>query len=206
VDPALRSLVADGRILESLLLHYHITAIHLYEIGFYMPPTTSNHYSSISKLRRADVLHMCLRTTKDWLDVFLPISPKSYFSLTVVHCGQIMYVLAVLSKLSLFKSDDWSLETAKSLCDLATVQDEVIARMEEAASTFESNEENGMWWIAARRLRKMKKFSQVGEMVTQSADGFELQDMDLSFAMDSFDLFDDGFWHGISGSAWESLE
>lgn len=169
-----------------------------------MPPTTSHLYPNGCKMRRADVLHCLLIATKDFLDQFLPIPPKTYFALNLVHCGQVMYVMGELAKLSLFTADDWDSRIFRSIIDMSKVEEQIISRMEEAASIFESNEDNGLWTVSARRLRNARKVPRRREQ-EQSAEALVAPDAYTTFATDNFDFFEDTFWQGMSGDAWQFI-
>lgn len=89
-----------------------------------------------SNSERANVLLSCLATTRTFFDVFSSIPPRKYPNLPYPAYAAYSHALGTLSsKLLLFTGEGWGLEYARSIINLYTAIDTLIAGIEKEAMT-----------------------------------------------------------------------
>lgn len=187
-----------------MLMHYHAAEILVSELCFYMTPTTPTQGPSP---KRIDALWMCLTATRNLINVFFSLKSQPIFSFSAVSLQQLYLALATLSKLSLFKADDWDVNYAQPSLDLTTLLDNLVTRMEELSSRYDLMEANKPWLQTSRRLRQVRtRFDDLlsnenvpsitlAATTQPSSNGMSVVAPSFhDFHLDQFGLWDDRFW------------
>jgi hypothetical protein len=187
-----------------ILMHYHAVEIYLFEIGFYMPPTT---VSSTSSLQRTDILLMCHDATKAFSDLYFSTDKDSipFTNFSRVLTTYIYSVMMTLSKLSLFDAEDWDASNFQTTLNLSTVLDRVVTMTQAVSAKYDWRNDNKPWFHVAQKIRNVKarfeyllankNSSTAGNSSTQGQGDFTNISIPTTFA--NFDLFDDGFWQNL---------
>lgn len=198
-------------------MHYHAVEILVFELCFFMPPTTPAQGPSPN---RADALWMCLTATRALINIYFSLDSRPHISFSAISLQQLYLALATLSKLLLFKADDWDVNYAQPSVDLSTLLDTLIARTEEHSSRYDLMESSNSkpWLQSSRRLRQVRtRFDDLlsTEAVspatlsstahsahsTQPSNGLLVTPFH-DFRLDQFGLWDDRFWQTMQdGSA-----
>ena len=200
-----------------MLMHYHAVEILVYELCFFMTPTTPAQGLSP---KRADALWMCLTATRTLINIYFSLNSQPHFSFSAISLQQLSLVLANLSKLSLFKADDWDVNYAQPSIDLSTLLDSLVTRTEELSSRYDVMETNKPWLQSSRRLRQVRlRFDDLlsnenvpsatlsattaQQQQQQPANGMSVVAPSFhDFRLDQFGLWDDRFWQTMQdGSA-----
>ncbi|KAI7973479.1 hypothetical protein EIK77_004085 [Talaromyces pinophilus] len=203
-------------VIAMMLMHYHAVEILVSELCFYMTPTTPTQGPSP---KRADALWMCLTATRTLINIYFSLNAQPHFSFSAIALQQLYLALATLSKLSLFKADDWDVNYAQPSIDLSTLLENLVTRTEELSSRYDVMENNKPWLQSSRRLRQVRlrfddllsnenvpsaTLSAATTTTTQpSANGISVVAPSFhDFRLDQFGLWDDRFWQTMQdGSA-----
>jgi len=186
-----------------MLMHYHAVEVHLFELGFSMPPGTLVHAPS---LQRADVLFLCLSACRAMIYAYLSIEPEAYVSFSILFCTHMFLAVTTLSKLSLFHAEDWDISIVHSTMDLSTIVDRMAKKAEEASLQYDRLEHNRPWLEISRRMRAMQlqfeKLLAVSNSSVASIPITHAQDGSIatSFDFNGFDLLDDCLWQSLPDS------
>lgn len=190
-------------------MHYHAVEMYLFEIGFFMPPTT---LTDTPILQRAEILLMCHHATRAFSDVYFSIDFDSvpFINFSPVFISQIYFVMMTLSKLSLFDADDWDASNVQTTLDLSTVLDLEITMTEAASARYDKRDDNKPWLHVTRRMRQVKvRFERLlaNEIrdLAATIPGTQIQgdatDMSMPLFWNQFDLLDDSFWQNLPDEA-----
>jgi len=188
-----------------ILMHYHALEMYLFDIGFFMPPTTP---ADTPTLQRADVLVMCHHATRAFSDVYFSIDIDSipFINFSPIFTSQIYFVMMTLSKLSLFDAEDWDSSNVQTTLDLSTVLDLAVTMTEAASARYDLRNDNKPWLQVTRRMRQVKaRFERLlaneNRDVAGAMPGTQIQgdstDMSMPFFLNHFDLLDDRFWRSL---------
>ncbi|EED15316.1 conserved hypothetical protein [Talaromyces stipitatus ATCC 10500] len=185
---------------STMLMHYHAVEILVFELCFFMSPTAPAQDPS---LNRADALWMCLTATRALVNIYLSLNLQPHISFSAISLQQLYLALATLSKLVLFKADDWDVNYAQPSVDLSTLLDSLVTRTEEHSSRYDLMENNKPWLQTSRRLRQARTrfddllsnedVSSVTLSTAQPSNGL-LATSFHDFRLDHFGLLDDRFW------------
>ena len=184
-----------------MLMHYHGVEILIYELSFSMAPTGS---AQGPFPKRADALWMCLTATRALINTYFALNAQPHISFSAISLQQLYLALATLSKLSLFKAEDWDMTYAQPSMDLSNLLDNLVARTEENSSQYDLMEANKPWLQSSRRLRQVRtRFDDLlsNENVPSAtlsqpvANGMPVMAPSFhDFRLDQFGLWDDRFW------------
>ncbi|TVY89145.1 Transcriptional regulator [Lachnellula willkommii] len=188
-----------------ILMHYHAVEMYLFEIGFFMPPTT---LTDTPTLQRAEVLLMCHHATRAFSDVYFSIDFDAvpFINFSPVFISQIYFVMMTLSKLSLFDADDWDASNVQTTLDLSTVLDLAVTMTEAASARYDKRDDNKPWLQVTRRMRQVKvRFERLlaneNRDLAAAMPGTQIQgdstDMSMPLFLNQFDLLDDRFWQNL---------
>ncbi|KAF8861021.1 hypothetical protein BDZ45DRAFT_713411 [Acephala macrosclerotiorum] len=178
-----------------LLMHYHSVEMYLCEICFSMPPTTITHTPT---LQRADVLLRCLNSIRSLTDVFFSIDSKPfkrtrlYVNFSPAVKDQMYFAMMTLSKLSLFRADDWDMNR-------------VVEMMENASAIYDLRKDDKPWLKISRRMRQVRiRFdrllaSENRKLLANIQEGDGSANAIPRFS--DFDFLYEGFWRGVPDDA-----
>jgi hypothetical protein len=161
---------------------------------------------------------MCLTATRTLINIYFSLNSQPHFSFSAISLQQLYLALATLSKLSLFKADDWDVNYAQPSVDLSTLLDSLVTRTEEHSSRYDVMENNKPWLQSSRRLRQVRmRFDDLlsnenvpsatlSTTAQPSANGIPVVAPSFhDFRLDQFGLWDDRFWQTMQdGSACTS--
>lgn len=102
-------------------MHYHCILVYLTETALYSPTLPS----------RVATLHACLTSIISFFSALFSVPTLDYYKCIYPIWIQMMYSLGVLSKLSLFESNDWDLSHVGRMFDLSIVLEGMIGRLGE---------------------------------------------------------------------------
>lgn len=183
-----------------MLMHYHAVEILVSELCFFMSPTAPAQGLS---LNRADALWMCLTATRALVNIYLSLNLQPHISFSAITLQQLYLALATLSKLVLFKADDWDVNYAQPSVDLSTLLDSLVTRTEEHSSRYDLVENNKPWLQTSRRFSQVRtrfddllsneNVSSVTLSAAQPSNGSWATSFH-DFRLDHFGLLDDRFW------------
>lgn len=138
------------------------------------------------------MLYACLVACQSYLDVFLSLSPDSFFSLPMTTFGQMTLALASFFKLSLLEASGWDLQHVRQEFDVSLLPDHLAARFEEASKTIDPKQQiNGTDGFSrcAHRFRHIKRWY---NMKLSTEPGPELsQGLINASRIEQFDVGDD---------------
>lgn len=183
-------------------MHYHSVEMYLYEICFSMPPTATTHTPT---LQRADILLRCLNSIRSLTDVFFSIDSKPYVNFSPAVKDQMYFAMMTLSKLSLFRADDWDMSNMQATLDLCALLDRVVEMMENASAIYDLREDDKPWLKISGRMRQVRiRFDRLLASENRSL-LVSIQEGDRSAnsvpQFSDFDFLYEGFWHGIPDNA-----
>ena len=138
---------------EILLMHYHSVEMYLCEICFSMAPTTIAHTPT---LQRADILLRCLNSIRSLTNIFFSIDSKTYVNFSPAVKDQMYFAMMTLSKLSLFRADDWDMSNMQATLHHCTLLDRVVEMMEHASTIYDLREDDKPWLKISRRMRQVR--------------------------------------------------
>jgi len=182
--------------IASLLLHYHSTEIHLFEVGLCKLPAPVNY-----TFQRLDALYSCLLATRSYFDIVLSVPVELYFSLPIVSHATLPHALVIFSKLSLIEVDGWDLSYVRQTMNFATVLDQIASKLEEAKKVMEidplATVHSDAFSHYARKLRRVKGWWDA-KFATDPAEVAPLQNMDVTEVVDDwmgcqYSCFDEDF-------------
>ena len=195
--------LTEMRPVVMMLLHYHAVEILVFELCFFMPHTAPTQGPS---LQRADALLMCLTATRALVNIYLSLDLKPHISFSSVSVSQMYLAIATLSKLVLFKADEWEPNYFQPSIDLSALLDGLVSRTEDRSSRYDLVENNKPWLQTSRRLRQVKvRFDALlssenalsaSSPSTQPSNGLSSTSCH-DFHLDHFGLLDDTFWQAM---------
>jgi hypothetical protein len=188
------------RCVAMMLMHYHAVEVLVFELCFFMPPTVPTQDPSF---QRADAVLKCLGATRALVNTYLSLDLQPHMSFSSVSVAQIYLAMATLSKLVLFKADEWEVNYFKPSVDLSALLDGLITRTEERSSRYDLMETQKPWLEISRRIRQVRvRFndllskedaSSASIPSTQPPNGLSGATFH-DFHLDHFGLLDDRFW------------
>lgn len=181
------------------MLHYYAASIHLYEIAFH-EPTTSSYPRGTNPLQRIELLQLCLTTSKSLVDAFLSLPASIYNRLPFVAFSLFSLGGITLSRLCLLDSPNWDLSHARSVADLLGVMNLFALRLDEAHSLETSahdqsqNSQSGIFADMSRRVKKVTAWYE-NRIATEVNQVSEMQKEYVREDIGGFMNFDDAtFW------------
>jgi len=185
-----------------ILMHYHSVEMYLFEICFSMPPTTLVHTPT---LQRADIMLMCLTAIRSLSDVFFSIDFKPYIHFCPWVKEQMYFAMMTLSKLSLFRAEDWDVSNVQIIVDLPTFIDRLVMMMEDGSARYDKRDDIKPWLQLSRRMRQVKiRFELLLASEKPLLDSAlpSTQERDdttaaMPYFIDQFNLFDEAFWQSL---------
>ncbi|CZR62765.1 uncharacterized protein PAC_12662 [Phialocephala subalpina] len=179
-----------------LLMHYHSVEMYLCEICFSMPPTA---ITPTPTLQRADILLRCLNSIRSLTSIFFSIdSKKPYINFSPAVKDQMYFAMMTLSKLSLFRADDWDMSNMQATLDLCTLLDRVVEMMERASEKYDLREDDKPWLKISRRMRQVRvRFDRLLASENRAVFGGQEGDGEAGAIprFSDFDMLYDEFWH-----------
>ncbi|KAI9739999.1 MAG: hypothetical protein M1818_005055 [Claussenomyces sp. TS43310] len=191
------SLPDDLRHNTSILMHYSIAEIQLYDICFSLP------FDPNLPLQRTELLYASQASAAAFLDAFYSIPLERYFMLTLINLGQVFQVLTSISKLCLFEGEDLDLAQMRALVDLSGVIERLCQRMEHATALYDSGGDTSTWALCGKKLRQMNSWYEARLLEDSISAGPPLPGALETLATGDGALqfdFDDDFWQGIHNS------
>uniref|UniRef100_A0A093VAG9 Transcription factor domain-containing protein n=1 Tax=Talaromyces marneffei PM1 TaxID=1077442 RepID=A0A093VAG9_TALMA len=184
-----------------MMMHYHAVEILVFELCFFMSPTAPAQGLSPN---RADALWMCLTATRTLINIYFSLHSPPHVSFSAITLQQLYLALATLSKLLLFKADDWDVNYAQPSVDLSTLLDSLVTRTEDLSARYDLMENNKPWLQTSRRFRQVRtrfddllsneNVSPANISTVQSSSNGLLLSSYHEFRLDQFGLWDDRFW------------
>lgn len=181
-----------------MLMHYHTVEILVFELCFFMPPTSPVQGPT---LQRADALLMCLTATRALVNTYLSLDLQPNISFSSVSVAQIFLAMSTLSKLVLFRADEWDVKEPS--VDLSIFLDGLVTSSEERSSRYDLVQSNKPWLQISRRIRQVRvrfndllsneNASSASLPATQTSNGLAAASFQ-DFHLDHFGLLDDRFW------------
>jgi hypothetical protein len=155
-----------------------------------------------------EVLSACLSAVQSFFEVWFSLPPGLYFSLSIVHFGQMTRALLVASKLCLFDGEDWDLSHVRGSIHISNIIEEMANRMEEASTTFGRERHISPLALSARNLRLGKTWYEAKLAASMVAVDPHAQmnraNADNIVIGNQFDIWGDDLWGGFTTN-WDMV-
>jgi hypothetical protein len=155
-----------------------------------------------------EVLSACLSAVQSFFEVWFSLSPELYFSLSIVHFGQMTRALLVASKLCLFDGEDWDLSHVRGSIRISNIIEEMANRMEEASTTFGRERHISPLALSARNLRLGKTWYEAKLAASMVAvdphEQMNRANADNIVIGNQFDIWSDDLWGGFTTN-WDMV-
>lgn len=149
-----------------LLLHYHNVEMSINEIGLARLPLVTNNHG----FQQLEILHTCLKSTKDFFELFLSLPVHHFRFLAIFTYTQMTHVLIVLYKLSTFESQDWDLAYVRETLDFGSVLDRIVGWAKNILAHAENDEVNlDEMDVFSRTIAKVEKLKTLHKQKTASS-------------------------------------
>jgi hypothetical protein len=155
-----------------------------------------------------EVLSACLSAAQSFFGVWFSLPLELYFSLSIVHFGQLTRALLVASKLCLFDGEDWDLSQVRGSIHISNIIEEMANRMEEASTTFGREKDISPPALSARNLRLGKTWYEAklaaSTVVADPYAQVNRVNADNIMVGNQFDIWSEDLWRGFTTN-WEMV-
>jgi hypothetical protein len=159
--------------------------------------------------QRMEILSACLSAAKGFCDVWLSMPQSLYFSLSLVHFGQLTRALLVLVKLCVFSAADRDASQVTQTLQISRIMDEMIGRMEEVSSIF-GREGSACPFVKSAQTMRLRKSWYEAQLAALNVGGdfrMEVNAINTENAVSGVqhDYWSEDFWGGFSGN-WDMVQ
>jgi hypothetical protein len=152
--------------LATILLHYHVIEMSLYEAGLCQnPPLDAD---PIPSFKRLELLCACLEANKSYFDVLFSIPPASYVSSSLPTWSQLSYGLAILHTLCSFEHPDWNLASVRQTIDYNVIFGRLIENLDKLI-TLPGFDKLDVFSRSAKWMKRIRDFIQTNMATFPSA-------------------------------------